>query len=203
MTPEAIKALAKAQAAMAPVRKNAVNPHLKNRYADLESCLDAITPSLNANGFVLLQPSGADERGAYVETVFAHESGGAFHSRVYLVIDKQTMQGLGSAITYARRYGLLGLAGLAPEDDDGNAASRPAPRREERADPPFNAEGAGERIAAGIAKAANVDGLAEFWKGEQDTLKAIRAADPAILDGLVKAMQDRKETLINDYKDVA
>ena len=48
----------------------------------------------------------------------------AFQSKVYLVIEKQTMQGLGSAITYARRYGLLQMAGIAPEDDDGNEASK-------------------------------------------------------------------------------
>ena len=58
-------------------------------------------------------------------TSLIHVSGEKFQSVVYLVLDRQNMQGLGSAITYARRYGLLGLVGLAPEDDDGNAASQP------------------------------------------------------------------------------
>jgi hypothetical protein len=49
-----------------------------------------------------------------------------FSSKVYLALDKQNMQGLGSAITYGRRYGLLGMACLAPEDDDGNDASKPS-----------------------------------------------------------------------------
>jgi hypothetical protein len=60
----------------------------------------------------------------YVETLLLHDSGESHSSKVYLVLDKQNMQGLGSAITYARRYGLLGMACLAPEDDDGNDASK-------------------------------------------------------------------------------
>ena len=71
-----------------------------------------------------MQPSRRDEHCDYVETKITHETGQEFTSRVYLVIEKQTMQGLGSAITYARRYGALEMAGLAPEDDDANEASK-------------------------------------------------------------------------------
>ena len=124
MTDTAIKALLKAQHAMESVKKDSLNPHFKNRYASLEAVIDATSKVFQENGFVVMQPCGRDELGMYVETKILHTSGEAFSSRVYLVLSKQDMQGLGSAITYARRYGLLGMACLAPEDDDGNMAAK-------------------------------------------------------------------------------
>ena len=124
MTDAAIKALIKAQSEMEHVKKDSTNPHFKNRYASLEAVIDATSKVFQANGFAVMQPCGRDELGVYVETKLLHSTGEAFSSKVYLVLDKQNMQGLGSAITYARRYGLLGMACLAPEDDDGNDASK-------------------------------------------------------------------------------
>ena len=124
MTDAAIKALIKAQSEMEHVKKDSTNPHFKNRYASLEAVIDATSRVFQANGFAVMQPCGRDELGVYVETKLLHSTGEAFSSKVYLVLDKQNMQGLGSAITYARRYGLLGMACLAPEDDDGNDASK-------------------------------------------------------------------------------
>lgn len=117
--------LISAQAACDPVIKNAINPHFKNRYADLGACIDACKKALHNYHFAVLQTNGHDQFGQYVMTSLIHVSGEKFQSVVYLVLDRQNMQGLGSAITYARRYGLLGLVGLAPEDDDGNEASKP------------------------------------------------------------------------------
>tara|TARA_R100000935_G_scaffold56169_1_gene87231 strand:+ start:6849 stop:7316 length:468 start_codon:yes stop_codon:yes gene_type:complete len=122
----AIKALLAAQKAMDSVKKDSRNPHFKNTYASLEAVIDATSDTLQANGFVVMQPCGRDELGAYVETLLLHTSGSNFSSKVYLVLSKQDMQGLGSAITYARRYGLLGMCSLATEDDDGNEASKPS-----------------------------------------------------------------------------
>ena len=126
---DAIKDLIKAQKQTAPLIKNAVNPHFRNRYADLGAVLEASLDAFHSNNFAVTQYSGADEQGQYVATCLTHTSGEKFESKVYLVLSKQDMQGLGSAITYARRYGLFGMAGLAAEDDDGNAAvkSGPAP----------------------------------------------------------------------------
>lgn len=120
----AIKALVKAQAGMGKALKEATNPHLKKKYADLGNVMDACMPALQENGFAVMQPSGKDDQGLFVDTILAHESGVMFESRVYLVVDKQNMQGVGSAQTYARRYGLMGMAGIAPEDDDGNDAAK-------------------------------------------------------------------------------
>ena len=122
---EAIAALAKAQQEMKTPVKDATNPHYRNGYASLKSCIKAIKPALNDNGFALLQSAGKDEQGHYIQTTFEHTSGGLFTSKFYMEPEKKGMQGLGSAATYAKRYGLLGLAGIEPDedaDDDGNAA---------------------------------------------------------------------------------
>jgi hypothetical protein len=156
---DAVKALVKAQKAMGAVIKNAANPHLKSKYADLGSVLDACQSALHDNGFAIMQPCGKDEQGAFVETVLAHESGDTFASRVYLVIGKNDMQGVGSAITYARRYGLLGMAGLAPEDDDGEATKAPKgqPRQEQK--PPAVTD---QSITSAIDYLAEAESLADL-----------------------------------------
>jgi hypothetical protein len=123
---EAIAALALAQAEMKTPPKDAVNPHYGNKYASLKSCINAIKPALNNNGFALVQSAGRDDLGDFVETIFEHTSGGKFQSKFYLSPDKKGMQGMGSAATYAKRYGLLGLAGIEPDedtDDDASAAN--------------------------------------------------------------------------------
>ena len=125
----ALDCYVKAQSEMGKALKNATNPHYRSQYADLGNVLEACLKPFNDNGFILTQPSGRDESGDYVDTILTHVTGESFTSRVYLVIEKQTMQGLGSAITYARRYGALQMAGIAPEDDDGNEASK-TPRKD-------------------------------------------------------------------------
>lgn len=124
----AIAALVQAQSTMGAALKKSNNPHFKSKYADLSAVQDACFDALHSAGFAVAQPSGRDDHGMYVDTIFLHTSGDKFESRVYLVVDKNNMQGVGSAITYARRYGLMGLAGIAPEDDDGNAAAKAPPK---------------------------------------------------------------------------
>jgi hypothetical protein len=131
-----ITALVKAQAAMGKLTKNSTNPHFKSKYADLGAVLETCSEVLHANGFAILQPSGKDDMGQFTDTTLAHESGGQFTTRVYWTGVKPDMQGSGSAMTYARRYGLMALTALAPEDDDGVEASKPAPKREAPAHQP-------------------------------------------------------------------
>ncbi len=123
-------ALAAAQAAMGPALKQAVNPAFKSKYADLASVMDACLPALTANGICVMQPTGEDELGRFVKTILAHVSGETVECRVPLIVAKNDMQGYGSAVTYARRYGLMSMAGIAPEDDDGNAAAKAPPKEE-------------------------------------------------------------------------
>lgn len=121
-------ALAAAQAQMGKALKSANNTHFKSKYADLSSVVDATMPALNANGIAVIQPMQDSETGRVVMTKFIHTSGEVLECAIPLIVAKNDMQGMGSAITYARRYGLMSLAGIAPEDDDGNAAVKAAPR---------------------------------------------------------------------------
>jgi hypothetical protein len=93
----AIKAFIAAQQAMEPVRRAANNPHFNKKYAELATVQDACFPALHANGFGVQYLSGFDEHGEYIETVFLHESGEKFSTRVRLIVDKNDMQRSGSA----------------------------------------------------------------------------------------------------------
>ena len=118
-------ALVKAQKAFGPALKTSTNPHFKSRYADLSACVEAVMGGLNDNGIALVQQLYEAEHGVTVETVFIHESGEMLNcGKLFVPATKQDAQGFGSALTYARRYSLMAACGIAPEDDDGNAASR-------------------------------------------------------------------------------
>lgn len=118
-------ALVKAQKAFGPALKSSSNPHFKSRYADLAACVEAVIDGLNSNGIALVQKQHPHDGGVSVETIFIHESGEQLSAGVLTVpAAKQDPQGYGSALTYARRYSLMAACGIAPEDDDGNAASK-------------------------------------------------------------------------------
>jgi hypothetical protein len=129
-------ALSKAQATMTSAKKDSTNPHFKSRYADLASVWDACRESLTKNGLAVVQLPGKDEAGYYVETVLTHSSGEFVSCKLHIVPIKDDPQGLGSSITYARKYALAAIAGIAPDDsdDDGEAAmGRTDVRREQAA----------------------------------------------------------------------
>jgi len=117
-------AFVKAQQAFAPALKTNTNPHFKSKYVALDGCIESVIDALNSNGIALLQPTHEDETGVTVETLFLHESGEMLSGgKLHVPAPKQDPQGYGSALTYARRYSLMSACGIAPEDDDGNAAS--------------------------------------------------------------------------------
>ena len=127
---ELAAALAKAQGKLHGASKDSINPHFRSRYADLESVWQACRGPLSEHGLSVVQTFHKDEQ-RYLRTMLLHSSGQWVSSDCYLKVDKDTMQGLGSAITYARRYGLMSIVGIAPsEDDDGNLASGRPERRE-------------------------------------------------------------------------
>ena len=188
----AYAALAKAQTEMGKALKTAVNPHLRSKYADLGAVMDACFEALHNNGFAIFQPCGSDDRGQYVATILAHESGEMLESRVHLIIGKNDMQGLGSAITYARRYGLLGMAGIAPEDDDGEAAKPKRPQNEDKPLPRNE-----DKWVAGYGDAMDVIKTAETLEELASGWKSINDAYPdAARDArVIKAKDDRKAAL--------
>jgi hypothetical protein len=120
-------AMVAAQKAYGPALKGKKNPHFGNKYADLAACAEAVTDALNANGIALAQVCHESLDGVVVETKFLHESGDEWSGgKLFVPATKKDAQGFGSALTYARRYSLMAACGIAPEDDDGNAASSPA-----------------------------------------------------------------------------
>ena len=124
-------ALAVAQMQMGKALKQSSNPHFKSKYADLSSVVDACMPALNANGIAVIQPASDESGERFVRTVLIHgDSGETLECRVPVIVQKNDMQGYGSAVTYARRYGLMCMTGIAPEDDDGNAAAKAAPKHD-------------------------------------------------------------------------
>jgi hypothetical protein len=117
-------ALVKAQKGFGAALKTSTNPHFKSRYADLAACVEAVIDSLNDNGVALIQQTHECDSGVIVETMFIHESGETFSAgKLHVPASKHDAQGYGSALTYARRYSLMAACGIAPEDDDGNAAT--------------------------------------------------------------------------------
>jgi len=120
---ELAKALAKAQAKIKHAMKDNVNPHFKSRYADLASCLEAIREPFAENGLALSQPLSNEENKVKCTTILMHESGQWLASDMTMTPVQNTPQAMGSCATYMRRYMALGVACVAPDDDDGNAAS--------------------------------------------------------------------------------
>ena len=131
------KAFVEAQKEFAPALKTSTNPHFRSKYVDLSGCVEAVLDALNNHGFALIQKTHDCDNGVKVETIFMYESGEQISGGVISVpADKQNAQGYGSALTYARRYSLMAACGIAPEDDDGNAATKaPAPPVARQQDP--------------------------------------------------------------------
>ena len=125
---ELATALAKAQGQIEAATKGSVNPAFKSKYADINALRDAIREPLATNDLSILQfPRTSDNR-VEVETMILHKSG-EFMSEVLSMpvgkLDahgKPDAHGIGSALTYARRYGMSAILNLAADDDDGNAA---------------------------------------------------------------------------------
>ena len=118
------KAFVEAQKEFAPALKTSTNPHFKSKYVDLAGCVEAVIDALNNHGIALIQKTHDCDAGVKVETIFMHESGEQISGGlIHVPADRQNAQGYGSALTYARRYSLMASCGIAPEDDDGNAAS--------------------------------------------------------------------------------
>ena len=121
-------ALVKAQKEFGPALKTSTNPHFRSRYADLSACIEAVIDALNSNGIYLMQLTDEHDGGVKVSTTFIHESGEQLSGgTLFMPASKHDAQGFGSALSYARRYSLMAACGIAPEEDDGNHATKTAP----------------------------------------------------------------------------
>lgn len=121
------KALAKAHLELKHAKKSKNNPHFKSDYADLADVLDACREVLARNGITFIHfPESEDGAVVTVTCLMIHDSGQWVESALVLKPSKADCQGVGSAITYGRRFTLAAMAGVATEDDDGMAAAAPA-----------------------------------------------------------------------------
>jgi len=118
-------ALCAVQGELKPAIKQADNPFFKSKYVDLPGVWEAIRPLLAKNGLSVVQTFTASADGPTIVTTLMHKSGQWVSSELFLKPAKSDPQGVGSAITYGRRYALAAIVGVvADEDDDGNAASQ-------------------------------------------------------------------------------
>lgn len=122
-TAEIAKALAKVQSVLEGASKTSANPHFKSKFADLRSIWDALRDILPENGLSVTQVMTPIGEKDYMVTMLMHSSGQWIKSILPLMIEKMTSQGVGSSISYARRYSLAAIVGVYQEDDDGNAAT--------------------------------------------------------------------------------
>lgn len=120
---EITKALCKVQAIVESAKKDASNPFFKSKYADLSAVWDAIRKPLTDNNLAVAQTTDIDGEGVIVETLLLHISGEWIMGRLHIIPAKdRDPQAIGSAITYGRRYGLMAMIGVTPEDDDAEGA---------------------------------------------------------------------------------
>jgi hypothetical protein len=170
--------MAKAQAAIEGATKDSLNGHFKSKYADLASVVDAIKRPLAENGLAYTQVLHDAESAAKVETIIMHASGEWLSNGVFSVpVDKNNAHGYGSALTYARRYSLSAAFGVAPEDDDGNAAAKASPAQ--------------RIIAANVTPSAGL--MEQLEKGQQEIVRALgdevidcfEAGAPEVAYGLI------------------
>jgi len=159
-------ALCAAQAEFGKVQKGSTNPAFKSRYADLADVANVVIPTLSAHGVAVLHYMTGEGDQMAMRTEFVHA---ASESRVScdvpLIVDRNNMQAMKSATTYAKRIGLESLSGVAPEsDDDGNAAAAAPPKPQPKPPAKISAEqwkeinDLIERTASDEAK------LCAYWK---------------------------------------
>lgn len=144
MNNEAAAAFVKAQAEFDSAIKNAKAPIFNSNkqkigdrpYVNLEGVLNAVKPALNSNGLALIQRPIPNDQGVSIKTVFVHGASGVEidGGEVFVPATKRDPQGYGSAMTYARRYGLMAACGIAQEDDDGEAAGKAQQEQRELAE---------------------------------------------------------------------
>ena len=117
------------------LKKSAENPHFRNTYVPLETVLSELLPKLNEAGLLLVQaPSDVDGQPALTTGIYDTETDEALEFSVPLVLDKQTPQAVGSAITYMRRYSLMSILGLVGEPDTDAEAAMDRVQRPKRAE---------------------------------------------------------------------
>lgn len=191
------EALAKARADFAPVKfdRDGQIQNRKYRYATLAAVLDSVTMPLSANGLALFHTRGTDGEWEVFTHVLSHKSGAYLctEQRVPCIkVDeyqgkkterRMTEQEFGSAYTYSRRYAIQGLLGIAAEDDDdGDAASHPEPRREPQRTPPTPPQKAPKDVGREVVASLPKEAQATFKREDEVASRPASVPPDAILN---------------------
>jgi len=156
-------ALNLAQAQMGAAKKNAANPFFKSNYSNLEEVIACVKQPFAENGLSFVQLPISSEERAGVETIILHKSGQWLSGSFMLKCSKLDPQGMASAISYARRYGLQSAVGLPSSDDDGNAASAKKPLM------------TAKDAASKLETAKTVDDLVKVWNSLPIDIKQVES----------------------------
>lgn len=182
-------ALAKAQGEIEAAAKDSVNPHFKNRYADIAAVWAAIRPAMAKHGISVTQwPVHAEDGRLHIVTRLAH-AGEWIRAHFSIPVTKQDPQGYGSSITYARRFALAAAVGVvADEDDDGNAASaRPTARQEPKPEPAKPVETLVDAILRKFNEAETSAAFEELVQRAQAKWSQLGVSDKARVSNAIEA----------------
>lgn len=177
MNPDLCAAMALAFSEIDVALKSSSNPHFKSKYADLTAVIDSIKPALIKHGLFFVQtPHETEAGGITLETILFHKGGGSMSlGKLFVPASKSDAQGYGSALTYARRYGLVTAFGVPQADDDGNAASRPVPVAAVPALPKIDAKRQ-ETLAAWFRETSSMSDLTKLWQEMSPSERKVMAS---------------------------
>lgn len=173
---ELAAALSKVQGQLTFAKKDNANPFFKSKYADLASVWDSCRNLLSENGLAVIQyPSGyttnvldekTKEHLMSLTTILTHSSGEWISQDMTVPVTKADAQGAGSALTYMRRYALAAVVGVYQDDDDGNAASKPAPVKQRIDDTPLHPAQLGQITKLLESTETDVNKILAYYKKE-------------------------------------
>ena len=217
---ELIDALVKAQSEMTHGLATGTNPHFKSEYAPLDEVIKAVKEPLNKNGIFFLQKVYLADNGQCVETEFHGHNAVVKGGKVYVVADKRTPQGYGSALTYAKRYSLQTACGLPTgDDDDGNEAEKETVKKdtvieeidmeveESKVESDNTVEYTNEELVAWkdetvewLDQAKTDDELVQFYKDNKGKFDGLKKYHNGMHEDLLNNLKKRKETLLGEQK---
>ena len=212
-------ALAAAQSEMDAAVKGSVNPAFKSRYADLADVVQACRQALNKNGLAFFHQMVSLDGQLAMRTVVAHgASDTTIECDVPLIVSKQDMQGMKSATTYAKRIGLESVTGIAPEDDDGNAAAKSPPPKAPHVSTEALRDAWADSVVDGLpgdasprmkAEAFSLAIIIDFavktlptlegrWNRHAKIINSLKDRHPDLFDQVADAFEMRKNEITDD-----
>lgn len=193
------EALAEVQKEIGSASKSSVNPHFKSKYADLSEVWDAWQKVGPKHGLSITQTTKILDNGSQaLVTTLWHKSGENIAGEMLVKPTKDDMQGIGSALTYCRRYALAAMVGIVQDDDDGNAASEPANQSHKAPQPKETPEQAAKNFyRAAIEMVNGLQTRADLLEWQKQNEKAIDRLGPygTLRDDLAAHIDDRFSSL--------